>query len=1531
MTDIASLSIEIDTSSAPSATKSLDALTAASGRVETATGELNRTVAENVARMKAAEDTTNRSVAATGALDSSLQKLLARYDPLGTKLRQLQSDQAALSTAMQTGAAGTGRLSDATVDKTYKALNDEISKTKGLMEVAGVATTGAGVSLENLGLSSQRARMHLMMLGREAMSGDFSRMPNSMIGLAMHSDILSSSLLPVIAGVLGVAAAAGVMIKAAYDANETLGLFNNSLAKSGDFAGTTISAMTSMAQGMASAGVITVGAANKIVAAYVGSGEIGGKMLGILSNLTVDYARITGETAEKASEQLIKMFDDPKKGAEEFAKATHSLTLEQYDLITSLKEQGKTEEAQLVLGKAISDWTNKHAEEISFATMVYRYWKKAITEAYDALGKGITDDYSTQERITKQQDAVNKLRERAANPLNLQMTTDYYNKQADAAEKLLIPLKQKLEYDKQDAQLEAAISHWNDVDIANRKIVASTDAGRLQTLLNEKQAVHDGSDKVVAAQAEAAIQKKISDLIDSMGAKGRQFLQEQIISKTQLSEISLAAAQKENDDALKLGEITKVNHDKTKTYLDLFRNAIEQSKEQQLAAASSVQGNEKQRHLDKLANLKSEAEIIAAGAQDAELWKSQQELDKHDREHFAAEEKELDSIRAQVIAQREQNEIIGLTKVQIDALEVSRLDAQITSKQTLLDFYDENHIRGAQVEIIRQEIAAQRELRGEKMSGAARQGVADEAKKAAEDWKRFTDQIETSLTDALMRGFEGGKNAGQNFIDSLKHSLETAALKIIVQAIVSPIMGTAGQALGVTGAAGTTGNLLGAASSANSLFSLGASSDAMSNAFLSGSTNFAYSGAGAALGLSTEAGVTEAGAAGIGAMGAIGAAMPYVGLALAAYSMLSSGGGKDPHNNPQVNGFQGSLGIGGVSGTSLVAGPTSGQGWWTDNSALTPAQLDAINKQVAATFAAGGGIARLLGLDPAVINSASTSSATAGDKSNPHIAPYFAGIDAALAALSDDIAKTLLPNIASFQQSNETLARTLTRVVGDMQGFDAIAKHLGMTLNLTGDAATRAGTVENIVAAGGGAQTFGSNLQAFYASFYSDTERLTNAQTDLNAQLKLLVYAVPQTKDDFRQLVTSLDLTTAGGQTLFGQLMSLAPAFAQTADAAAAAQAQIDATNKAVADDAAKAAAKAAADAATDAATAFQNAADRIKNAAAQINSIASFRSSLADARFGVMSSMPGFDAGAYYDDQVSSLTTALHGAGTVNSVLDIGGQLQAAIGNNLNAELTAINSARDARISALQQEQSTAASAAGAMQQALSSIRDYAAGLALGNLSSLSPADKLAAAKSQYQSLFARAQAGDASAMSALGGAAGNYLQSAQGYYASSAPYAAIFKDVQGGLAGLGARAGNYDPASISAQYQAQIAATTAEYSAQSLEAQNKALHAFTDLDRTMADWQDRIQSSMDEQILTNATGNDYLNGILGSLDGMDEKIGGIVAAAVERVGRAQTEGTNALIAVSQSGNQLLADKLSALDKRLSQIEANGALAAVK
>jgi hypothetical protein len=170
----------------------------------------------------------------------------------------------------------------------------------------------------------------------------------------------------------------------------------------------------------------------------------------------------------------------------------------------------------------------------------------------------------------------------------------------------------------------------------------------------------------------------------------------------------------------------------------------------------------------------------------------------------------------------------------------------------------------------------------------SRESVRDsieQTRKIEDEWRRTTDQIGQSLSDALM---QGGKSAWE-YIKGLFRSM---VLRPVIQAIVNPIAGAFTSALGFSGAASAGTGAAGAGGGLGSLLSAGASllNGGLGNML---GLNLVNSGLGQSLGLSTVqniGGNMIAGPTGLGSM--VGSGLGMLGNGFMGYgiSKALSGG-----------------------------------------------------------------------------------------------------------------------------------------------------------------------------------------------------------------------------------------------------------------------------------------------------------------------------------------------------------------------------------------------------------------------------------------------------------------------------------------------------------------------------------------------------------------------------------------------------------------------------------------------------------------
>lgn len=159
--------------------------------------------------------------------------------------------------------------------------------------------------------------------------------------------------------------------------------------------------------------------------------------------------------------------------------------------------------------------------------------------------------------------------------------------------------------------------------------------------------------------------------------------------------------------------------------------------------------------------------------------------------------------------------------------------------------------------------------------------------------------IQRSLTDALMRGFEAGNDFAKNFVDTLKNLFQTLVLRPIIEPIaaagagmVSSVIGGGQGSIGIPGIPGLGG--VGIAGMVSNIASMAAGTALGSFGAGMASGLASWTTAGASVMGTASAGIAAGGSVGAGM--ALGAAMPIIGGALALGSLLGIGGQNTPTN-----------------------------------------------------------------------------------------------------------------------------------------------------------------------------------------------------------------------------------------------------------------------------------------------------------------------------------------------------------------------------------------------------------------------------------------------------------------------------------------------------------------------------------------------------------------------------------------------------------------------------------------------------------
>ena len=556
---------------------------------------------------------------------------------------------------------------------------------------------------------------------------------------------------------------------------------------------------------------------------------------------------------------------------------------------------------------------------------------------------------------------------------------------------------------------------------------------------------------------------------------------------------------------------------------------------------------------------------------------------------IAKEQEWLDQAKERSALYEDEKQLAGLTNLERAKIVATR-QVELRLAKELAEI-DKSGIADAQKEAARLKAREAAEIDS---SAAVNKVVQD-------DWSKTADQINQSLTDALMTG---GKD-GADYIEGL---FRTMVLRPLISATMAPVSNLVNQgmnAIGLgSGSSTGIGSILNTGSNIASLFGGNSVGNLVGSGlgWLTGATaaNTAI-GTGLGLGAASSGAAASAAAAAGGTtmMGTLGAAMPYVGLALAAVSLLKGVGKGESRSGGQY----------GVAFDGAVTNNRRGE---------TYTQIgQQFNRNNSTGVAMTTGKAYLMEADGVGANDAKVKAALEGTAaginsmlkgmgSSVALAQFFGGfetsgkgrggvmsggkfadgttfgesgtgdnyagtfyerfsttspdLETAIANFSQDLLQSsiqALQKVADAPQSikrklngvdaeslssedAQTLLTDIGNTIAGVENFRAAVKSLPFDnlRSLSFDAA--AGLIE----LSGGIDNLGTKLGSYYNNFYSESERQANALKAVQGAMSDLGYASVDTRAEYRALYESQNVNTEAGRVMVAQLLQLESAFA---------------------------------------------------------------------------------------------------------------------------------------------------------------------------------------------------------------------------------------------------------------------------------------------------------------------------------------------------------------------------------------------------
>jgi phage-related minor tail protein len=1225
------------------------------------------------------------------------------------------------------------------------------------------------------------------------------------------------------------AAAVGVLTYAYIQGSKEQDNYAKALILSGNAAGTTTGQLADLARQLAQ-GSYTQSKAAETLAAMAQSGAIATDQLQAFSAAAIDWERATSTAVGKTVDQFKELAKSPLEASVKLNGEIHHLTASVYEQIRSLEQHGRTLDAGRLAMAAYADALAERSKQIresnGFLETSWNGVASFAKKAWDAM-LGIGRDQTGSEQLAA---LKKRLADRlAAGPFH--ETQDLYDqtnaglrnqiallerlnaqldqqakKQADTNRQLELRTqwdKQGEEFLSKRQQLERELSkvRTEGQQLLNAGLI--TEADLRQRIANVRNKYNDNTGQGEVAEINARIQTqrdynaRLAAQIQSGVALDQPVKlteAEQRVVKIQreleTSLTSVARAQKEK--ALAAAQ-DLVGIEKETVGLERQKRGLQDSQQgyRQLVTetGNQAQAIDQQAAAQEAANAtfgKSKTAIEEMVL--AQLKAKQAEIDLHE-EAYSPEY--IAAINAKAVAQErwvkalQEGEYHALNaKLTENGRQAQEETASLQLEVSLLGLTREQRerivaVRKVEVDLAKQLAEIDRsnapDAKKEELRAQARANAQVAAQNAAtkailDEWNRTADQINQSLTDALMRGFESGKGYAQNLRDAIKSMFGTLVLRPVIQAVMAPVSGALGGVFsGLPGSMGSS--LIG--STAGSFLSSSATSLLGSGSFLGnmfagasgvGGSFASTVGAGLAtdaMGASVAEGTAAATLGGASTLGAsLMAAAPYLAVgALVVSSLLKSGGG--PKADGQYNPFT-------KYAMNVGISPDQSQ----NGTAVAAAQ--ALQAQYNAVMSALGGTANMqfgvgVSTDPkgtaqSMVQVDAGKGGTAQYESvNLKVGRDDASLQAAIASQSLDVLLKALKGSnldKPFAEFFSGIADTATSAekTAALKTAQEVAAYTGSVRDLGGvfDQLTHLSvqTRGALIDAAGGLQALSQATSSYYDNFYTDTEkRLITAQqiaaTLSGAGLSVSIDQVlSATRQEFRALVDSLNLTTESGQRGYVALMNVSGAFASITQPIQDTTAALNQSTQAV----------------QNLGQSLQQQLDGAVNAWLSGEELRSYRI------YQIQRALAGTDL-SYTPEQI--------GAATRDQIKDLFKYLLA-IGDTKAADAMLSVSSALLEITQPAEDASKALQdAAKALQDAGKGVHDFIQQLITTRAGTASPADLLSNTRADYLSDLSKARMGDLTATQHISSSAQAYIDAQKAFTASGGNTQAVISQV--------------------------------------------------------------------------------------------------------------------------------------------------------
>lgn len=359
----------------------------------------------------AATAAVSDSSAAVDKLGSTSTAAAPAVASVRAETTALPAPAQAAAQAVTQEAVAVDRLSTSS-DRATKSAKDVRSSADAIEPGAKKAASSLGeaeAAATRTGHASAGVSRELLVLAHELSQGNYSRFGGSLLVLGEQVDILSKIMSPIGALVATVVAGIGGLGLAAFEASHRQEALTNALQLTSNAAGVTRDDVERLVDSVGSRFNNSFAAARGVLLQLVESGRVSSDSLGGLATAVLTYAKATGEHADAVAADFLKMSDGVAKWAAEHNKQYHFLTLDQFEHIKNLEDEGRQQEAVALTADLLTGKIKGQTPEVHGLAGAWHDLTGAISGAWETLKKSLADPTPDQ-RISELEDRLKRMR-----------------------------------------------------------------------------------------------------------------------------------------------------------------------------------------------------------------------------------------------------------------------------------------------------------------------------------------------------------------------------------------------------------------------------------------------------------------------------------------------------------------------------------------------------------------------------------------------------------------------------------------------------------------------------------------------------------------------------------------------------------------------------------------------------------------------------------------------------------------------------------------------------------------------------------------------------------------------------------------------------------------------------------------------------------------------------------------------------------------------------------------------------------------